>query len=126
MLDIKKQIEFWSKGSEEDWKVGIHLIEEGSIRHGLFFIHLSFEKILKAHVCRKIVDLAPRTHNIIRLWESTGLLLTKENAQFLATLNKYNIEGRYPDTYQELPDSGQIKEITIKGERIYTWLRKQF
>jgi len=126
MIDIQKQIDYWSKGSEEDWNVGVHLINEGSIRHGLFFIHLSIEKILKAHVCRKTVDLAPRTHNIIRLWEQSGLLFKKEDSQFLAILNKYNIEGRYPDSYEELPNLQQITDIVTTGERVYKWLRSQF
>ena len=44
---------------------------------------------------------------------------------FLADLNKYNIEGRYPDSYEELPDSTQANDIITTGGRIFQWLRDQ-
>jgi HEPN domain-containing protein len=125
MINIKKQIDYWKKGAEEDLPVGIKLVEEGSIRHGLFFIHLAFEKILKAHVCRKTGELSPRSHNIIRLLELSGLQSARDDALFLANLNKYSIEGRYPDSYEDLPDSTQVNEMITTGGRIFQWLRHQ-
>jgi HEPN domain-containing protein len=124
MVNIEKQVVYWRKGAEEDLPVGINLVKDGSLRHGLFFIHLSFEKILKAHVCRKTSELSPRTHNIIRLLELSGLEYSKEDILFLGDLNKYNIEGRYPDSYEELPDSSQVADIITNGERVFKWLRK--
>jgi len=53
----------------EDWEVGKELIVGRRFRHGLFFIHLALEKILKAHVCRNTVDIAPPIHNLARLAE---------------------------------------------------------
>ncbi len=50
MIDIEKQIAYWRDGSIEDWQVAQELISNGRIRHGLFFAHLSLEKLLKAHV----------------------------------------------------------------------------
>jgi HEPN domain-containing protein len=72
MVNIGKQIAYWRNGAEEDFPVGIKLVKEGSVRHGLFFIHLAFEKILKAHVCRKTGELSPRSHNIVRLLNCPG------------------------------------------------------
>ena len=125
MVNVEKQIDYWRKGAEEDFPVGIKLVKEDSIRHGLFFIHLAFEKILKAHVCRKTGELSPRSHNIVRLLELSGLEHSRDDALFLADLNKYNIEGRYPDSYEDLPDSTQVNEIITTGGRIFQWLHDQ-
>lgn len=123
MIDIQKQIEYWRKGAAEDFPVGHRLVRDGSGRHGLFFIHLALEKIVKAHVCRKTGDLAPRTHNLARLMELSGVPYSEADAQFLTDMNKYNIEGRYPDSYEELPDPEEIETILTESERVYTWLR---
>jgi HEPN domain-containing protein len=125
MVNIEKQIAYWRKGAEEDMPVGVRLINEGSLRHGLFFIHLAFEKILKAHVCRKTGNLSPRSHNIFRLLELSDLQYSREDALFLANLNKYNIEGRYPDSYEDLPDSSEVDNIIASGGRIFQWLHDQ-
>jgi HEPN domain-containing protein len=125
MVNIEKQIAYWRKGAEEDMPVGVRLINEGSLRHGLFFIHLAFEKILKAHVCRKTGNLSPRSHNILRLLELSDLQYSREDALFLSNLNKYNIEGRYPDSYEDLPDSSEVDDIIASGGRIFQWLHDQ-
>ena len=51
MIDAEKQIVYWRKGAEEDIAVARELLEKKRIRHGLFFVHLSLEKMLKAHFC---------------------------------------------------------------------------
>jgi HEPN domain-containing protein len=72
MIDIAQQVHFWRDGAQEDLTVVQELLERGRIRHGLFFMHLALEKLLKAHVCRQTHDLAPRLHNLVRLanWPS--------------------------------------------------------
>ncbi|NOY70813.1 MAG: hypothetical protein GXP14_00300 [Gammaproteobacteria bacterium] len=43
MIDIGKQIEHWRSGAVEDWNVANSLVEQGKIRHGLFFAHLALD-----------------------------------------------------------------------------------
>jgi hypothetical protein len=57
--------------------------------------------------------------------ELPGLQHSREDALFLADLNKYNIEGRYPDSYEDLPDSSQVNDIITTGGRIFQWLHDQ-
>jgi HEPN domain-containing protein len=52
MLNIPKQIEYWVKNAEEDFEVGTSLIKAGKTRHGLFFMNLAVEKMLKACICK--------------------------------------------------------------------------
>jgi HEPN domain-containing protein len=61
-MDINGQIAYWRNSSSEDWQVALELIENGHVRHGLFFVHLAMEKILKAHVTRKMQDIPSTTH----------------------------------------------------------------
>ena len=69
MFDIGKQIAYWRDGAAEDWRVAQDLIKRRKVRHGLFFAHLALEKLLKALVCRRTQDLAPRIHSLVRLAE---------------------------------------------------------
>lgn len=67
MIVIEKQVAYWQDGAIEDWGVAKELIKRNKTRHGLFFVHLALEKLLKAQVCRRTQDLAPRVHNLVRL-----------------------------------------------------------
>ncbi len=97
MIDINKQIGHWRNGADEDWGVAQELIAHGKIRHALFIAHLALEKTLKAHVCRYTGELAPRSHNLVRLSEVAGVNLSEEQIDLLADVNEFNIEGRYPE-----------------------------
>lgn len=97
MVDIDKHISHWQTGAEEDFEVASQLIKSNKIRHGLFFLHLTLEKILKAHVCRHTKDIAPKIHNLVRLAELSDIDLEAERIDFLSEMNPCNIEGRYPE-----------------------------
>jgi HEPN domain-containing protein len=86
MVDIDKQISYWKENADEDWAVAQQLLESGRIRHGLFFAHLSLEKILKALVCKNTGDLAPRIHNLNRLIGMTGAAANSGQLDILAEM----------------------------------------
>jgi HEPN domain-containing protein len=98
MIDTEKQVTYWRDGAAEDWEIAQELIERGRTRHGLFFVHLSLEKLLKALVCRHTRDLAPRLHNLARLAELAALPLSQAQADVLAEINAFHIESRYADS----------------------------
>lgn len=125
MIDIDKQILYWRTSAEEDWTAGQFLLKGNRIRHGLFFVHLAVEKILKAHVCKTIRDLAPRTHNLTRLAETAKLALNDSQLDCLAELNQFNIEGRYPDSLMPVPSPREAKEYFLRAGEIYEWLTNQ-
>jgi HEPN domain-containing protein len=125
MIDITKQIEHWRAGSSEDWEVASDLLEAGKIRHGLFFAHLAVEKLLKAHVCKATRDLAPPTHNLVRLAEFAALPFTREQVDLLAEVNSFNIAGRYPDTAMLLPTAVEAKQYFANIGELLEWLTRQ-
>lgn len=104
MIDIQKQITHWRNGAAEDWQVSLDLAKLNRTRHSLFFAHLSLEKTLKAHICRKTNNLAPRIHSLLRLAEMTKLDLSNDQINFLARFDRYQIEGRYPNMLPPAPD----------------------
>jgi HEPN domain-containing protein len=125
MIDIGKQVEHWRTGSAEDWEVARDLHAAGKLRHGLFFARLALEKVLKAHVCRVMNDLAPPTHNLVRLAAMTNLSLTREQIDLLAEVNSFNIAGRYPDTAVLLPSSSEAAEYMVSIGGLLEWLTQQ-
>jgi len=124
-MDISKQIDYWHSGAVEDWEVARELVLNGRTRHGLFFAHLALEKILKAHVCRTTDDLAPRIHALLRLAERIDLILTEEQLLFLARFDRYQMEGRYPDTLPPAPDRDFALAELGKAEEVFEWLIHQ-
>jgi HEPN domain-containing protein len=96
MVDNAKQIAYWKHSADEDFVVAGELVEKGRYRHGLFFMHLALEKLLKAHVCKRTGALAPKIHNLIRLAELGQLRIPEDILNAMAKLNEFNLEGRYP------------------------------
>ncbi|RLC68660.1 MAG: DNA-binding protein [Chloroflexi bacterium] len=125
MIDIEKQVAYWRNGAAEDWEVAQELIGSGRVRHGLFFAHLTLEKLLKAHVCRHTQDLAPRLHNLVRLAELAALPLSQAQIDILAEMNAFNIEGRYPDSLIPPPSQSEAREYLRRVEEVYRWLMNQ-
>ncbi len=126
MINVAKQIGFWCAGAEEDLTVARELIGRGRIRHGLFFLHLSLEKALKAEVCRATNDLAPRVHNLVRLAELAGLPCVQEQLDTLAEMNAFNIEGRYPELLLPAPTPDEARASLARAEGIWKWLTSRW
>ena len=122
MVDIALQIAHWREGALEEWQVATELLEKGRVRHGLFFAHLALEKALKAHVCRHTGDLAPRTHNLVRLAEVAAVKPTTAHLQLLSILNEFSEAGRYPDGRIPLPTPDQARLRMSEANEVLQWL----
>lgn len=125
MVNIVKHISYWRNGAEEDWEVAKQLIESDKIRHGLFFLHMALEKILKAHICRSINDVAPRLHNLVRLAELSGIIFGQKQIDLLAEMNPFNIEGRYPEVWGTVPSRKESDMLKQKTKELFEWLKNQ-
>jgi HEPN domain-containing protein len=126
MIDIQKQIAYWSNGAFEDWDVSRDLINrDGRILHRLFFVHLSLEKLIKALVCKQTGDIPPKIHDLIRLAELGNVALSSEQRNFLGKMNLYNIEGRYPDMAFPKPSLERTKQYLEQAREMIEWLSKK-
>lgn len=124
-MNIDKQVAYWRSGADEDWEVAVGLVEQGKVRHGLFFVDLAVEKLLKAHVCKATGDFAPKIHVLPRLADLSGLSFSPEHLDFLAILNRFCLAGRYPPLREVVPPQARAREFIRKAEELRSWLTKQ-
>lgn len=125
MIDVEKQVAYWRNSAREDWEVAQELVENGRVRHGLFFAHLALEKALKAHICRQTRDLPPRIHNLVRLAQLSTLALSEDQLEVLADMNAFSIEGRYPDLLSPPPDLVEAQGYLARAGKVLEWLMNQ-
>lgn len=122
MVDIAQQVVYWRDGAQEEWQVALELLERGRVRHALFFAHLAVEKAIKAHVCRTTGDLAPRTHNLVRLSEVGGLRPDPNRLRVLSSLNEFSQAGRYPEGIAPTPTVAEARRYVDDAEKVLQWL----
>jgi HEPN domain-containing protein len=125
VTDIPKQTEYWLKSAEEDIEVGRNLVKSGKIRHGMFFIHLATEKVLKACVCKSQSKTPPKIHNLVNLYRLAGLEANIERQDALEAINRFCLEGRYPEEWPAIPDKKEAQRYLKIAEEIIKWLKKQ-
>ncbi|MDP3642642.1 MAG: HEPN domain-containing protein [Bacteroidota bacterium] len=123
MFDIEKQINYWTRGAENDVETAELLISGKKYLEGLFFCHLTIEKIVKALVVKKTGQLAPKSHNLGYLSALANLELAEEHTLFMAVLMKYQLEGRYPEYYPKLPSIEIGNEYFMKTKLLLECLR---
>jgi HEPN domain-containing protein len=96
-LKRKQFIEYWQENAKQKVEVMEALYKSKKYSDCLFFGHLALECILKAFVVKDTKETAPKIHNLARLEEMTELNLSSEEIKFLAQVNEFNMEARYPD-----------------------------
>ena len=66
--------------------------------------------------------MAPRIHNLVRLGELGGLNLQEGQIKFLGLVNGFNIEGRYGENLEAVPEFNEAKALLQRVEDMVTWL----
>jgi hypothetical protein len=72
-----------------------------------------------------IENTPPRTHNLIHLLSATPVLLDDEKSEFLLNLNRFQLEGRYPDYLTKLHticNEQFTQSILSSTNKIRVWL----
>ena len=124
-MDVQRQIEYWLTGSQDDIEAAVVLLEKGKVRQSLFFAHLAVEKALKAYVSKATDAVPPRTHDLLRLAELAGISLAVPRRTFMARLQRYCLEGRYPDLPPETPAWDEARSELDEAQETRSWLVKQ-
>ncbi len=127
-MDMREHMKYWLDSAAHDIDVAETLYETGKYDWCLFAGHLVIEKVLKAFYVRDVEEMPPRTHNLLRLAESTKLLLSDEQKLLLGEITRFNIEARYPDYKQEfykLCTKEFAEEYYTKIKELYKWLLLQ-
>jgi HEPN domain-containing protein len=128
MINVEKEIAYWCDVAEKDLRFAGRLIareDEEEILYSLFFLHLTLEKVFKAHVVKQTKKLPPKMHNLIVLAEMGKVSLSEEQTDFCGRINLYNIEARYPNLFIPSPTLQKAKEYLEQTKELMEWLIKQ-
>lgn len=110
VLTKNDYIKYWTESSSEDWDRVTWLVEKSDYVFALFCLHLSLEKLAKAlWVKENQANFPPRIHELKYILTDTSLVLDADQARFIDDIQKYQLEGRYPDYKQ------YIKKYTNKA-----------
>jgi HEPN domain-containing protein len=125
MININRQIEYWQKGSISDLETAYILVGNKKPVQGLFFCHLSIEKIIKALVAKTAQEIPPKSHDLFYLCSKAGIVIPDEQAAFMQILMKYQLEGRYPEYFPKPPPPEKTKEYLMKTKQLFEWFRNK-
>lgn len=127
-INIQDLIKYWQETAEYDYKTMISLFKSKRYSDSLFYGHLVLEKILKALVVQETKSHAKPVHNLVVLSEDAKINISKDELEFLAEVNKFNIRARYPDyklSFYKICDLNYTKPRLIKIKLIYKKLCKE-
>lgn len=124
MINLEKQIDYWIAGSESNLETSAVLFDNAKSIEALFFCHLAVEKMLKALVVKVTMEIPPRTHDLFRLTEISGLQLPENDISLCQVLMRYQLEGRYPDYHPLIPDMLKTAAFISDTKNLVEWIRK--
>lgn len=127
-INTQDLIKYWLETAEYDYKTMLSLFKSKRYSDSLFYGHLVLEKILKAFVVQKTNNHAKPIHNLIMLAEDAKINFSKDDLEFLAEVNKFNIRARYPDyklSFYKICDLNYTKPKLTKIKLIYKKLCKE-
>mgnify|MGYP001306790684 CR=1 FL=1 len=91
MLNTAKQIKYWCTMAENDIETASILVTSGKFIEGIFFCHLSIEKIIKALVVKQTDNIPPKSHDLFYLTNIAKIEITEEQSEFMQILMKYQL-----------------------------------
>lgn len=96
-MNTEERIYFWRTEAIRTLSVAEDLLKLKHYLEALFFGHLALEKLFKAEII-KITQKDPiYSHDLLILSKYAKIRLNKNDIDFLAKVNVYNIRTRYQD-----------------------------
>ncbi|SFR04309.1 HEPN domain-containing protein [Desulfoscipio geothermicus] len=111
----------WLTQAEYDLMTAKDMFNAGRYIYTVYMCHLAIEKALKALVNASTGKIPPKIHNLIRLMQLASAELTKEQKEFLATINTAAITTRYPEELKSaLAKFNKViaKDYLVKSEDV--------
>ncbi len=124
-MNIKKQIAYWQNGSADDYETAKILIENKRYIHGLFFFHLSIEKIIKALVVKETNEIPPKSHDLFFLARKANIELSEDKQLIIQILMKYQLEGRYPEYLPNAPNQNLVFSYMHQTNELLKWFKEK-
>ena len=123
-----KVIKYWLNGAKKSINLANDVLAGKYYDHALFCGHLALEKFFKAKAVETTNNHAPHSHDLLYLAGLAKIDLDIEQQQFLAEVNSFSIEGRYPEeklAFHKKVTKNFAVEWLKKINRFYLWLLKQ-
>ena len=125
---MEPDVKYWVDLSRYDIETAKAMLAGGRYLYVLFTCQQSIEKMLKALVVKNTKSFPPKIHDLVKLASLAKTDIEKEQKEFLAKLNYYYLETRYPRELSEI--SKQIKkeaalELFNNTKKILKWLRSK-
>jgi len=125
---VKPDVKYWVDLSRYDIETAKAMLVSGRYLYVLFTCQQSIEKMLKALVVQNTGSFPPKIHDLVKLVNIAKIDIETEQKEFLAKLNYYYLETRYPRELTEI--SKQIKKASAlefynNTKKILKWLRSK-
>ena len=128
-MNIQEHVDYWLSSAKNDLGAAEQLFLSAKYDWCLFIGHLVLEKTLKAYFVYKNENkIPPKTHNLLKLAEISGLPLAEGQELFLDEVNDFNLEVRYPEYRSEfyrLCTREFAEGYFTKIKEFTTWLTSQ-
>ncbi len=121
-----EHIAYWIEQANDDWSAVNTLFKGKNYLQSLFFAHLVIEKLSKSlWIKHNEENVPPRTHNLIHLLSATPIQLTDDRSEFILNLNRFQLEGRYPDYLTKMHNICNehfTKSMLVTTNELRIWL----
>lgn len=125
---INKRTSNWLKLAERDLSFAEEIYLNSNFRsYSPHYCHQAIEKLLKAIIVLKSDDSPPYIHNLVKLANLTGIVLSKEQKDALASLNPHYIGTKYPEDIAKmfrLYGKNKVAEIYQETKKLFKWLKQ--
>lgn len=127
-MDRNNLHEEWYFQSDYDLETAVDMFNSGRMIYSIFMCHLSLEKALKGLLIKRTGKLPVKSHSLIYFLDKLELQLTKNDYDFISTLNNISVPTRYPEDLKKLINTfteDRTKSILEQTKKIRIWIIKQ-
>ena len=125
----QEHIHHWTNQANDDWEAVYTLFNGKKYLQSLFFAHLVIEKLCKAvWIKHSDNNIPPRIHNLNYILSQTHVEVPEKISEFLLNLNRFQIEGRYPEYISKLHficNKEFTENIIKQTEEVRKWLHRK-
>ena len=129
MSDYDK-IDYWVEISEYDLETAKAMLQTKRFLYVGFMCHQSVEKMLKANYVKVTNKIPPYVHGLKKISVQGEIYdcFSEEQIELLATLEPFNIEGRYPVLKMEISkmlDKNVCQNLIKDTEELIKWIKNK-
>jgi HEPN domain-containing protein len=123
--NMETETQEWVDRAQYDLDTARAMLVSGRYLYVVFCCQQAIEKALKAVIVERSGEFPPRTHNLLRLAELSGVEIAVEQSSLLKNLSDYYVKSRYPESAQALTSTltqQSAREVLRKTEDTVEWL----